>query len=99
MKADKSCLSSLRKNIDVNNDDDKDGERIFQNPTYEETSATQPLTSSYVGLPDQENLPEVTYDTVKPPSQAVTENGQTYDVLNRRQPDGTHAGMNHSSKL
>jgi hypothetical protein len=36
----------------------------------------------------------VMYDTVKPPpSQAVTENGQTYDVLNRGQGDGTHAGM------
>ena len=86
-------MVSFRKNIDVINEDDKDGERIFQNPTYEETSATQPLTSSSVGSPDQASLPEVTYDTVKPPSQAATENGQTYDVLNRGhcQADGTHA--------
>ena len=93
MKANRSHLSSFRKNIDVNNGDDKDGERIFQNPTYEETSGTQPLTSISVSSPDQVNLPKVMYDTVKPPSQAATENKQTYNVLNRGhcQADGTHA--------
>ena len=85
------------KNIDINTEDDKGDERIFQNPTYEETSATQQLTFSSVGSPDQqeqENLPEVMYDTVKlPSSQVETENGKTYDVLNRGQTNGTYNVM------
>ena len=80
----------FRKKINVYNEDDKDGERIFQNPTYEETSATQPLTSSYAELSGQDNPSVAAYDTVKPPSQAMTENGPTYDVLNRGQADGIH---------
>ena len=80
--------------MDINTEDDKGDERIFQNPTYEDTSATQQLTFSSVGSPDQgeqENLPEVMYDAVKlPSSKAATENGKTYDVLNRGQTDGTY---------
>ena len=94
-------LINFRKNTDVNNEDDKDGERIFQNPTYEETTTSQPLTSSSVGTLDQENPPVVMYNTVKPPlSQAVTEteNGQTYDILNRGQDGGAQAGM-HSNRI
>ena len=100
MKANSICLVSFRKN----NENDKDDERIFQNPAYEETSATEPLAS-----PDQDNLPKVTYDTVKPPSQAsARENEPKYDVLNRGQADGTQSckynrivthTCNRSSKL
>ena len=85
------------KNIDINTEDDKGDERIFQNPTYEETSATQQLTFSSIRSPDQqeqENLPEVMYDAVKlPSSQVETENGQTYDILNRGQTNGTYNVM------
>ena len=46
--------------------------------------------SSYAELSGQDNLSVAAYDTVKLPSQATTENGSTYDVLNKGQADGIH---------
>ena len=76
--------------MNVNSENDKNGERVFHNPTYTETSATQPLTSNYAEASEQEKPSAATYDTVKLPTQATTENGPTYDVLKRGQTEGIH---------
>ena len=75
--------------MNINNVDDKDGERVFHNPTYAETSATQPLTSNYTEVGNPLTALAM-YDSVKPLTQATTENGPTYDVLKRGQTEGIH---------
>ena len=71
-----------------------EGERYFQNPTYEDTSTTQIFTSSSVSneaLVSQNFSPAI-YNTINPlSSQALDkngENGQVYDVLNRGESTG-----------
>ena len=77
-----------------------EGERYFQNPTYEDTSTTQIFTSSSVSneaLVSQNFSPTI-YNTINPlSSQALDkngENGQVYDVLNR----GESTGKDKSSE-
>ena len=80
--------------MNINNLDDKDGERVFHNPTYADTSAKQPLmiTSNYAEVSELESPPTALamYDSVKPLTQAMIENGPTYDILKRGQTKGIH---------
>ena len=89
----KCCISRIS---DLNDDDEDktNEERLFQNPTYDDThtSTAQPyeIALGPVGSLVDKNFPETTYDSVNLPTQPVTDNGQMYDVLNRSQANGMY---------
>ena len=82
---------------DGDDDDDKTNEeRLFQNPTYDDTH-TSPTAQPYEEMALQgsveplidEGIPETKYDSVNLPTRSAEDDREMYDVLNRSQANGT----------
>ena len=90
----KCCISRVA-DLNDDNNDKIDEERLFHNPTYDDTHTstiqpheTEPTLGPAGSLVNNENFPKTTYDSINLPIQPAADNGQTYDVLNRSQANG-----------
>ena len=90
----KCCISRVT-DLDDDDDDKTNEERLFHNPIYDDTHTsiiqpheTKPTLGPTGSLINDENFPETTYDCINLPAQPAADNGQTYDVLNRSQANG-----------
>ena len=99
------CYTSRVADLNHDNDDKIDKERLFHNPTFDdthtsiiqphETEPTQGPTGSFV---NDKNFSKTTYDSINLPTQPTADDGQTYDVLNRSQANGTCNCMDQQSR-